>query len=30
MARGEAYIGSTDKFVPAKTFTPYVCSCLQK
>lgn len=29
-ARGEAYIGSTGKCVLAKTFTPYVCSCLQK
>ncbi|KAF0709773.1 putative sola1-9 ap [Aphis craccivora] len=29
-ARSKAYIGSTGKCVLAKTFTPYVCSCLQK
>lgn len=29
-ARGDAYIGTTGKCVPAKTFKPYVCSCLKK
>jgi len=29
-ARGNAYIGSTGKCVPAKTFKPYVYSCLKK
>jgi len=29
-ARGEAYIGTTGKCVPSKTFTPYECGCLRK
>jgi len=29
-ARGDAYIGTTCECVPAKTFKPYVCSCLKK
>lgn len=29
-ARGDAYIGSTGKYVLAKTFKPYVCTCFKK